>query len=87
MLQCHVVKKSLISFISLVGDVGFMCGGLKPLLAVGAAQVCQRASLLKPSIHTHLDVTVDIPAKHIILENETCCLYITLVQYIHVTLR
>lgn len=26
-------------FISLVGDGGFMCGGLKPLLAVGASQV------------------------------------------------
>lgn len=38
-----------------------MCGRLKPPLAEGAAQVRQGASLLKPSIHTHLDVTVDVP--------------------------
>lgn len=47
--------------ISLVRDSGFMCGGLQPPLAVGASQVCQGASLLKPSVHTHLDVTVDVP--------------------------
>lgn len=39
-----------------------MCGRLKPLLDVGASQVGQRASLLEPSVHTHLDVTVDVPA-------------------------
>lgn len=44
-----------------------MCGGLKPHLTVGASQVCQRASLLEPSIHTHLDVTVDVPVYESIL--------------------
>lgn len=46
---------------SLVGDVGFMCGGLEPPLAVGASQIRQRASLLEPSTQTSMDVTVDVP--------------------------
>lgn len=51
-----------------------MCGGLHPLLTEGASQVGQRASVLKPPIHTHLDVTVDIPdsRKCIIFQNKTC---------------
>lgn len=47
----------------LEGDTGFVSGGLQPPLAVGASQVCQRASLLEPPVHTHLDVTVDVPAR------------------------
>lgn len=46
---------------SLVGDGGFMCGGLKPPLAEGASQIRQGASLLEPSTQTRLDVTVDVP--------------------------
>ena len=49
------------SFISLVGDGGFMCGGLEPPLAVGASQIRQRASLLEPSTQTRLNVAVDVP--------------------------
>lgn len=48
--------------LSPVRNVGFVCGRLKPLLDVGASQVGQRAPLLEPSVHTHLDVTVDVPA-------------------------
>lgn len=44
-----------------------MCGGLQPPLAVGASEVRQGASLLEPPIHTHLDVTVDVPAYESIL--------------------
>lgn len=40
-----------------------MCGGLEPLLAVGASQVCQGTPLLEPAVHTHLDLTVNVPAK------------------------
>jgi len=39
-----------------------MSGGLQPPLAVGASQVRQGAPLLEPPVHTHLDVTVDVPA-------------------------
>lgn len=48
---------------ALVGDGGFLCGGLKPPLAVGASQICQWASLLKPATQRRLDVTVDVPVK------------------------
>uniref|UniRef100_A0A3Q4G9R9 TLC domain-containing protein n=1 Tax=Neolamprologus brichardi TaxID=32507 RepID=A0A3Q4G9R9_NEOBR len=35
---------------------------LKSPLAVAASQVSERASLLEPSVYTHLDITVDVPA-------------------------
>lgn len=47
--------------VSLVVDGGFMGGGLKPPLTEGASQIGQGASLLKPPVHTHLDVAVDVP--------------------------
>lgn len=50
---------------SLVGDGGFMCGGLEPPLAEGASQISQGASLLEPPAQRHLDVTVDIPVKEV----------------------
>lgn len=45
----------------LVGDICSICGGLEPFLAKGASQVGQRASLLKPAIYTHLDISVNVP--------------------------
>lgn len=40
-----------------------MCRGPEPPLAVGAPQVRQGAPLLKPAVHSHLDITVHIPVK------------------------
>lgn len=51
------------TIISLVCDVGFVCRGPELGPAVCASQVRQRTSVFKPAIHTHLDVTVDIPAQ------------------------
>lgn len=42
-----------------------MGGWSKPPLAEGAAQVGQGASLLKPAVHTHLDVAVDVPGNNV----------------------
>lgn len=61
--QCSPMKMHFFFLISLVGHVGVMCGGPEPPLAVGAPEVRQGAPLLKPAIHSHLDVTVGVPAK------------------------
>jgi len=52
---------------SLVGDGGFLCGGLKPPLAVGASQISQWAPLFKPSAQACLDVAVHVPGKEMIV--------------------
>lgn len=44
-------------------NIGIMCRRPEPPLAVGASQVRQGAPLLKPAVHSHLDVTVGVPAK------------------------
>lgn len=49
-----------------------MCGGLEPPVAVGASQVSQWTPLLKPAIHAHLDITVDVPAEETIVIIRKC---------------
>lgn len=54
------------SVILLIGYICFICGGFEPFLAKGASQVCQRASLLKPAIYAHLDISVNVPEQETI---------------------
>lgn len=61
-----------------------MRGGLEPPLTVGASQVSQRTSLLKPAIHAHLDVTVDVPAQGTIVIVRKCNMVNRKYQLFHV---